>query len=72
MTDTAAPGGGAEEPADSVHALAERLRGLAEQLRDPELPDERAAELAREAAELVSQAGNEIDRNLRQGEAEPR
>jgi hypothetical protein len=54
-----------------VRSLAERLRALSEQLRDPELPDERAAELAREAAELVSQAGNEIDRTLREGESEP-
>jgi hypothetical protein len=56
---------------DEVRSLAERLRALADQLRDPELPDERAAELAREAAELVSQAGNEIDRTLREGESEP-
>jgi hypothetical protein len=71
MTDPAVPGRGARDAAgaDSVRGLAERLRGLAEQLRDPELADERAAELAREAAELVSRAGNEIDRTLREGES---
>ena len=52
-----------------IRAAAARLRELSESLRDPELGDERAAELAREAAEVVSAAGNEIDRALR--EAEP-
>ena len=52
-----------------IRAAAQRLRELSESLRDPELSDERAAELAREAAEVVSGAGNEIDRALR--EAEP-
>jgi hypothetical protein len=47
-----------------LEALAERLRSLAGQLRDPELADDRAAELAREAADLVGQAGNRIDRAL--------
>jgi hypothetical protein len=73
MTEPARPEGEAPEAtgANSVQGLAERLRELSEQLRDPELPDERAAELAREAAELVSQAGNEIDRTLREGEPGP-
>lgn len=53
---------------DSVRGLAARLRELAERLRDPELSDEQASELAREAADLVSQAGNEIDRALSEGE----
>jgi hypothetical protein len=72
MTEPA-PGGRSREAAgaESVSDLAERLRELADQLRDPELADERAAELAREAAELVSQAGNEIDRTLREGEPGP-
>ena len=34
------------------------------------MSDERAAELAREAAELVSEAGNEIDRALREAEGD--
>jgi hypothetical protein len=49
---------------EELAALAERLRGLAEELRDPEIADERAAELAREAADVVGRAGNEIDRAL--------
>lgn len=57
------------EPAD-LSGMAERLRSLAEQLRDPELPDDRAAELAREAADVVGQAGNEIDRALAQTDDE--
>jgi hypothetical protein len=54
------------EPAARVRQLGSKLGELAEQLRDPEVGDERAAELAREAAELVSEAGNEIDRALRE------
>jgi hypothetical protein len=73
VTEPTRPGSeaAAAAGADSVRDLAERLRALSEQLRDPELRDERAAELAREAAELVSQAGNEIDRTLREGESGP-
>jgi hypothetical protein len=55
----------ADDPAAEVRAMAERLRELSARLRDDEIGDERAAELAREAAELVSEAGNEIDRALR-------
>jgi hypothetical protein len=56
------------DPAAEVRELAARLRVLAEELADPEVGDERSAELAREAAELVSRAGNEIDRALREVE----
>jgi methyl-accepting chemotaxis protein len=52
------------DPASRVRELAAKLGELAERLRDPEVGDQQAAELAREAAELVSQAGNEIDRAL--------
>ena len=54
------------DPLDELRTAAERLRELAERLRDPDLADEQAAELAREAAAVVSQAGNEIDRALRE------
>jgi hypothetical protein len=59
---------------ESIRDLAGRLGELADQLADPDLPDERAAALAREAAELVREAGNEIDRALRgsEGEGQPR
>ena len=65
----AADAGAVGDPAREVDAMAARLRELAERLRDPEVGDQPAAELAREAAELVSRAGNELDRALR--EAEP-
>jgi hypothetical protein len=56
--------------AEDVRALATQLSAIAEKLRDPEIGDEQAAALAREAAELVSEAGNEIDRALREAEAD--
>ena len=57
---------------DEIRAAATRLGELAERLRDPELADEQAAELAREAAELVSRAGDEVDRALREAAGEER
>lgn len=57
------------DPAAQVRELAARLGLLAERLRDPEVGDEQAAQLARQAADLVSEAGNQIDRALR--EADP-
>ena len=50
----------------STEPLAERLREIAARLRDPELPEEEAEALAREAAELVSKAGAEIESALRE------
>jgi hypothetical protein len=69
--DAVAAAGGEERPLEDLEALAERLRSLAEQLRDPELADDRAAELAREAADVVGQAGNELDRALADAADEP-
>ena len=60
----------AERDRPRCASAGQRLREIAERLRDPELGDEQAAELAREAAELVSQAGNEIDRALREAGAD--
>lgn len=51
---------------EEIRAAAERLRELAQRMRDPEVGDEQASELAREAAELVSRTSNEIDRALRE------
>jgi hypothetical protein len=56
------------DPLDKIRSAAARLREVSEHLRDPGLDDEQAAELAREAAEIVSQAGNEIDRALREAD----
>jgi hypothetical protein len=53
-----------------VQELAERLREIASRLRDPDLPDEQAEALAREAAELVSKASAEIETALRDLSAE--
>ena len=55
---------------DEIRAAAARLDELADRLGDPELPDAEAAELAREAAELVGRAGNEVDRALRESAGE--
>ena len=48
--------------------ITKRLNEIADELRAEGVTDERAEDLAREAAELVGQAGNEIERALR---AEP-
>jgi hypothetical protein len=45
--------------------ITKRLNEIADELRAEGVTDERAEELAREAAELVGQAGNEIERALR-------
>ena len=50
----------------STDQLAERLREIAARLRDPDLPEEEAEGLAREAAELVGKASSEIESALRE------
>jgi hypothetical protein len=50
--------------------MTARLNEIADELRGEGVSDERAEELAREAAELVGQAGNEIERALREATAE--
>ncbi|UJA20264.1 hypothetical protein HJD18_08600 [Thermoleophilia bacterium SCSIO 60948] len=50
---------------ERIRRSAERLDELASELRDPDVSDSRAAELAREAAELVGSAASEVDRALR-------
>ena len=52
------------EALDRIRGAADELRRIADELRDSEVSDERAAQLARQAAEVVSSAGNEIDRVL--------
>jgi hypothetical protein len=54
------------DAAARVRELAAQLADLSARLRDPEVGDPEAADLARQAAELVSEAGNEIDRALAQ------
>jgi hypothetical protein len=55
----------------AVSDITARLREIAERLRDPEVPDSEAEKLAREAADLVAQAGNEIERAARQLPVDP-
>jgi signal transduction histidine kinase len=57
---------------EELGRLAQRLRELADQLRDPSLDDERVEALAREAADLAAQAGTEAEAVLRDtaGEAD--
>lgn len=54
---------------DDLDALAAKLRELAGRLREPELGEGQAAALAREAAELVSEAGNAVDRAIRDADS---
>jgi hypothetical protein len=49
-----------------MRATAERLRELSERLADPELGDEEAEALAREAAELAARGGALLDERLRE------
>lgn len=59
--------------AEEIDRIAARLREIAERLRSDEAADESADELAREAADLVTRAGNELERATRDPEPrEPR
>jgi hypothetical protein len=53
----------------STEQLAERLREIAERLRDPELGEDEVEALAREAADLVGRASSEIETALRDARA---
>ncbi len=53
-----------------IRRAAERLREIAERLRDPDLPDSETDGLAREAADLVAQAGHDLDRAVAEAEQE--
>ena len=50
--------------------LSRRLREIAERLRDPDLPEQEAESLAREAADLVGKASTEIEAALRDAKPE--
>jgi hypothetical protein len=58
------------DPLAEVRSATARLRELAERLRAEDVSDEQAAALAREAAEVVSSAGNQIERALRDEDPE--
>ena len=53
-----------------LRQTTERLNRIAMELADAEVSDERAEELAREAAELVGEAANELERALRESAPE--
>jgi hypothetical protein len=61
-----ATGGAGLEP----DQLAERLREIADRLRSPEVGEEEAEALAREAADLVGKASAEIESDLRSARTE--
>jgi hypothetical protein len=46
--------------------IAERLHAVADELRDPELAEDRVEELAREAAELAARAWSEAEAAIRE------
>jgi len=56
-----------------IRGAAERLRQISERLADPELADEEAEALAREASELAARGGVLLDERLRElaGEGSP-
>jgi hypothetical protein len=49
-----------------LRATTDRLNEIASELRAEDVSDERAEELAREAADLVGEASNELYRALRE------
>jgi hypothetical protein len=53
--------------AEEIARISSRLREIAERLRAPDLAEEDADGLAREAADLVARAGNELDRAVAEG-----
>jgi hypothetical protein len=53
-----------------LRQTTERLHEIATELGDESLTDERAEELAREAAELVGEASNDLDRALRESSSD--
>jgi hypothetical protein len=56
--------------AAEIEAMAARLREIAERLRDPNLADEQADGLAREAADLAAKAGQVLERATSEGDDE--
>lgn len=56
---------------EALERISRRLREIGEQLSDPDTPDDKAVELAREAATLVGEALEETERavtGLEQGD----
>jgi hypothetical protein len=53
-----------------LEQITDRLRKITAELADPQLDEERAAQLTREAAELAGEATEEVDRALREASAD--
>ena len=53
-----------------LRETTERLSEIATELGGDDVTDERAEELAREAAELVGEAANDLDRALRESSSD--
>ena len=53
-----------------LEGITERLRQISVELGDPNLSDDRAAELTREAAELAAEASEEAGRTLREASSD--
>lgn len=49
-----------------LEEITERLRAITGELSDPQLDDERAGELTKEAAGLAGEASEEVNRTLRE------
>jgi hypothetical protein len=58
-------------PPDALDDLAARLERAAAQLRAGDLDPERAAALVEECARLATEAGGELDRQMRAADAGP-
>jgi hypothetical protein len=56
--------------ADEVRSAAARLREIADRLRDPDLPESETDGLAREAADLVAKAGQDLERAVTETDRE--
>ena len=53
-----------------LEEITDRLRQIAAELSDPEIDDERAGELSKEAAGLAAEASEEANRALREASSD--
>ncbi len=53
-----------------LEQITDRLRQITAELSDPEVGDERAGELTKEAAELAAEASEEVNRALREASSD--
>ena len=53
-----------------LEEITDRLRQIAGELANPEIDDERAGELSKEAAGLAAEASEEVNRALREASSD--